>query len=87
MRPALFASATASRGATWSPNLEAQPSGREVVLLGPSRGALDDLVRSIVVKKGALFGLHRKTLAGWSVELSAPKLADEGRAVAPPLSR
>ncbi len=66
--------------------LEAYPAGREVVLLGPSRGALDDLVRSIVVKRGALFGLHRKTLAGWSVELSAAKLADEGRAIAPPLS-
>lgn len=66
--------------------LDAHPSGQELVLLGPSRGALDDLVRSIVVRRGALFGLHRKTLAGWSVELSAAKLADEGRAIAPPLS-
>ncbi|MFO0617986.1 MAG: PD-(D/E)XK nuclease family protein [Polyangiaceae bacterium] len=66
--------------------LEGLPSAREVVLLGPSRGALDDLVRAIVAKKGALFGLHRKTLAGWAAELSAPKLADEGRVVAPPLA-
>lgn len=66
--------------------LTAQPAGREVVLLGPSRGAIDDVVRSIVREKGALFGLHRKTLAGWAVELAAPKLAHEGRAVAPPLT-
>ncbi len=67
------------------------PAATEVLVLGPSRGAVDDLVRRValgvpddaaekVVR--ATFGLHRKTLSGLMVELAAPRLAERKRGLA-----
>lgn len=61
------------------------PPATEVIVIGPSRGAVDDLVRRVATTGGAsraTFGLHRKTLAGLMTELAAPRLADRGRSPA-----
>lgn len=61
-------------------------AAEEMVVLGPSRGAVDDLVRRVAVgERRATFGIHRKTLAGFMSELGAPLLADRSRTVAPRL--
>jgi hypothetical protein len=39
--------------------LERFEPGAEVLLLGASRGAVDDLARAISMERGATFGLHR----------------------------
>jgi hypothetical protein len=39
--------------------LERFAPGTEVLLLGASRGAVDDLARAIPMETGATFGLHR----------------------------
>ena len=60
--------------------------GDEVLVIGPSRVAVDELVFGALSKGGASFGVHRKTLFGLAVELAGPSLAAEGIALAPPLS-
>ncbi len=54
----------------------------ELVLVGSSREAIDDLVRGIVTAAGATFGLHRFSLTQLAARLAAPKLALDGRAPA-----
>ena len=39
--------------------LDTFSKGTEVLLLGASRGAVDDLARTIAMEQGATFGLHR----------------------------
>ena len=75
--------------------IEAFPAATEVLVIGPTRGAVDDLVRRVALgapgdatlgAHRATFGLHRKTLAGLMVELAAPRLADRQRGLAPRLA-
>ena len=47
----------------------------ELVLVGSSREAIDDLVRGIATAAGATFGLHRFSLTQLAARLAAPKLA------------
>ena len=49
-------------------------------IVGATRGAVDDLVRSIAVAVGATVGLHRFSLTHLAVRLAAPVLAAAGDA-------
>src|SRR5918995_4370785 len=49
--------------------------GTEVLLLGASRGAVDDFARSIALEKGATFGLHRLSFTQLAARLAALHLA------------
>ena len=53
--------------------------GDEVLLLGASRGAVDDLARSIAIEKGATFGLHRLSFTQLAARLAALQLASGDR--------
>lgn len=54
--------------------------GAEVLLLGASRGASDDLARAIAVEKGATFGLHRFSFTQFAARLAAAELAARDQA-------
>src|SRR5688572_22602590 len=56
--------------------------GTEVLLLGGSRGAVDDLARTIAMEKGASFGLHRLSFTQLAARLAAADLAANGQAPA-----
>jgi ATP-dependent helicase/nuclease subunit B len=56
-------------------------SGGDVVIVGGSRGAADDLARSIAIGSGATIGLHRFSLTELAFVLAAPRLAGAGRSV------
>ena len=58
------------------------PAGTEVLLLGASRGAVDDLARTIAMEKGATFGLHRLSFTQLAARLAASDLAAGGQAPA-----
>jgi ATP-dependent helicase/nuclease subunit B len=55
--------------------LDQFPAGEEVLLLGASRGAVDDLARSIAMDKGATFGVHRLSFTQLAARLGAAELA------------
>ena len=50
----------------------------ELILVGPSREAVDDLVRGLACKVGATFGLHRFSLTQLASRLAMEKLAGAG---------
>ncbi len=54
----------------------------EVLLAGASRGAVDDLARSIASELGATIGLHRFSLTQLAARIAAPILAADRRAPA-----
>jgi CRISPR/Cas system-associated exonuclease Cas4 (RecB family) len=54
--------------------------GDEVLLVGASRGAVDDLARGVAMAKGATFGLHRLSFTQLAARLAANQLATQGRA-------
>jgi hypothetical protein len=54
--------------------------GTEVLLLGASRGAVDDLARTIAIENGATFGLHRLSFTQLAARLAATQLAADGQA-------
>lgn len=54
--------------------------GEEVLLVGASRGAVDDLARSIASDAGATLGLHRFSVTQLAARLAAPSLAGQGLA-------
>ena len=49
--------------------------GTEVLLLGASRGAVDDLARTIATETGATFGHHRLSFTQLAARLAAAGLA------------
>jgi ATP-dependent helicase/nuclease subunit B len=51
-----------------------------VLLLGASRGSVDDLARAIANEKGATFGLHRLSFTQFAARLAALELASRERA-------
>jgi ATP-dependent helicase/nuclease subunit B len=55
--------------------LDQFPAGEEVLLLGASRGAVDDLARSIAMDKGATFCVHRLSFTQLAARLAAAELA------------
>ena len=47
----------------------------EVVIVGASRGAADDLARSLALERGVLFGVYRFSLTQLAARLAAPLMA------------
>src|SRR6184192_1397566 len=66
--------------------LAAQPLDAEVLVVGPTWEACDDLVRSAVVQARARFGTVRLTLDRLAARLATPVLAADGRVPAGGLS-
>ena len=62
--------------------LDTFTKGTEVLLLGASRGAVDDLARAIASEKGATFGLHRLSFTQLAARLAATDLVTNGQAQA-----
>src|SRR5215510_9540374 len=62
--------------------LERFEPGAEVLLLGPSRGSVDDLARTISLEKGAMFGLHRLSFTQLAARLAVMEMAYHDRAPA-----
>lgn len=60
--------------------VETHASRGDVWLVGASRGAADDLARTIAAARGATLGVHRFSLAQLAARLAAPVLAAQGRA-------
>ena len=56
--------------------------GAEVLLLGASRGSVDDLARAISLERGATFGLHRLSFTQLAARLALMELAARERAPA-----
>jgi hypothetical protein len=50
--------------------LERFEPGAEVLLLGASRGSVDDLARAISMERGATFGLHRLSFTQLAARLA-----------------
>ena len=59
--------------------LEQFEPGAEVLLLGASRGSVDDLARAISLAKGASFGLHRLSFTQLAARLAVLELAARER--------
>jgi ATP-dependent helicase/nuclease subunit B len=62
--------------------LERFEPGAEVLLLGASRGSVDDLARAISLEKGAFFGLHRLSFTQLAARLAVMEMASRDRAPA-----
>jgi ATP-dependent helicase/nuclease subunit B len=62
--------------------LEQFEPGAEVLLLGASRGCVDDLARSISLERGASFGLHRLSFTQLAARLAVMEMASRDRAPA-----
>ena len=54
--------------------------GAEVLLLGASRGSVDDLARTISLERGATFGLHRLSFTQFAARLAIIELASHDHA-------
>ena len=54
----------------------------DVWVVAASRGAADDLARTIAASRGATMGLHRFSVGQLAIRLAAPVLAAEDRAPA-----
>src|SRR5688572_13045840 len=65
--------------------LERFEPGAEVLLLGASRGSVDDLSRAISLERGATFGLHRLSFTQLAARLAIQELAVRERAPTTPL--
>ncbi|HET7618806.1 MAG TPA: PD-(D/E)XK nuclease family protein [Vicinamibacterales bacterium] len=57
----------------------------DVLIVSASRGAADDLARSIAIETGATMGVHRASLTQLAARLAAPSLAAGGIAPLTPL--
>src|SRR5687767_8063317 len=62
--------------------VERFPGAAEVLIVGASRGAADDLARRVTAARGATFGLHRVSLTQLAVRLAAAEMARLGVAPA-----
>jgi len=62
--------------------LERLPPSIEVLIVGSTRDAADDLARQITAARGATFGLHRTSLIALAAQLAAPEMARHGVAPA-----
>ena len=64
-----------SEARTW---VSARADGPGVLIVSASRGAADDLARSVAVARGGAIGLHRFSVAQLAARLAAPVLAARG---------
>src|SRR2546427_2450719 len=62
--------------------VERFPTATEVLIIGASRDAADDLARRVTAARGATFGLHRVSLTQLAVRLAAAEMARLGVAPA-----
>src|SRR5919198_3459461 len=62
--------------------VERFPAGTEVLIVGASRDAADDLARRVTAARGASFGLHRVSLTQLAVRFAAAEMARLGVAPA-----
>ncbi len=84
---ALFESPSgAERRATALAFLAALPCDGEALLVGASRGAVDELAHAHAAARGAAFGLRRLTLTQLAALLAQPAFAAAGLAHATPLA-
>jgi ATP-dependent helicase/nuclease subunit B len=60
--------------------LETRDAAEEVLILGASLGAANELARSLAKTKGAAFGWHRLTLVQLAVNIASPVLTERGLA-------
>jgi ATP-dependent helicase/nuclease subunit B len=58
--------------------LEGRSAGEEVLIVGATPDAANELARSVVTTKGAAFGWHRLTLPQLAFAVAAPVLAARG---------
>ena len=58
--------------------IERVPAATEVLIVGATREAADDLARRVTVARGATFGLHRASLLQLAVRLAAAEMARLG---------
>ena len=50
-------------------------SGADLLIVGATRGAADDLARSVAARSAATIGIHRFSVTQLAVRLAAPSLA------------
>src|SRR6266404_3449308 len=62
--------------------VERFPAATEVLIVGASRDAADDLARRATAARGATFGLHRASLTQLAVRFAAAEMARLGLAPA-----
>jgi ATP-dependent helicase/nuclease subunit B len=63
------------QGSAW---LDARDPGEELVIVGASLPAANELARNLAHVKGAAFSWHRSTLARLAAEIAAPALKEGG---------
>jgi CRISPR/Cas system-associated exonuclease Cas4 (RecB family) len=76
------AAATELRLAEARSFVRARAAAGDVLIVSATRGAADDLARSIARECGATIGLHRFSLTQLAARLAAPRLSQERRAPA-----
>ena len=62
--------------------VERFPAATELLLVGASRDAADDLARRVTAARGAMFGMHRASLTQLAVRLASAEMARLGVAPA-----
>src|SRR5712692_9605208 len=75
-------SSAAERFGATSAFVERFPPATEVLIVGASRDAADDLARRVTAARGATFGLHRASLTQLAVRFAAEEMARLGVAPA-----
>ena len=58
--------------------VEGIPAGSEVLIVGATRDAADDLARRVTLGRGATFGLHCASFTHLAVRLAATEMARLG---------
>jgi ATP-dependent helicase/nuclease subunit B len=76
----ITSTSAAARLAAVTRFLEQRPSSAEVVIVGASRGAADDLARAVTRRRGATFGITRFSFTELAASAAAAHLADTRRA-------
>jgi len=66
--------------------VRAQAARGDVLVVGASRGAADDLARAVAIESGATIGLHRFSVSQLAARLAAPVLASRELAPSPYLA-
>src|SRR5437879_6377864 len=65
--------------------LETRDAAEEVLIVGASLGAANELTRTLAKRKGAVFGWHRLSLAQLAANIALPALTDRGLASISPI--
>src|SRR6516165_6924472 len=77
-RIAIFSSAAGPRIRRAEAWLERRAAAGEVLIVGATLDAANELARKVAKKKGAAFGWHRLTLSQLAFAVAAPVLATRG---------